>query len=280
MAYLHANGGFLYYRAQGEGTPVIALHGSASTGAQWRSLVGYLAGRFKVVTPDLPGYGRSQAGRLGGLAGDAAAVAALIDQIGAPAHLVGHSWGGAVALRLARVRPDAVRSLTMIEPVAFHLLRDGASGDRALFGEIAALERTVASRAEANAPVAAMRRFIDFWNGAGAWSRTSPRLQGFFLGCLGRIRAEFRAVLGESWQTSDLAGIEVPALAVMGLDSIAASMRATELVAEALPRAVLRMIPAAGHLAPLTDPHLVDPMIAAHLVAADRARRPAPAIAA
>ena len=49
----------LEYRVRGEGNPVIALHGSASTGAQWQSLVGYLEGRFRVYTPDLPGYGGS-----------------------------------------------------------------------------------------------------------------------------------------------------------------------------------------------------------------------------
>ena len=87
-------------------------------------------------------------------------------------------------------------------------------------------------------------------------------------------------MLAETWRAAELAHVDVPALAVMGLDSPAPSMRVTELVAEALPRAVLRMIPAAGHLAPMTDPHLVDPMIAAHLLAADRARRPAAAIAA
>jgi pimeloyl-ACP methyl ester carboxylesterase len=278
MAYLHANGGFLYYRAQGEGAPVIALHGSASTGAQWRSLVGYLQGRFRVLTPDLPGYGRSQAGPAGPH-GDAAAVAALIEQVGEPVHLVGHSWGGAVALQLARKRPKAVRSLTLIEPVAFHLLRDGGQGDRALFAEVEELARAIAWRVEAGAPTAAIRRFIDFWNGAGAWSRTSRRLQGFFLECLGRVRADFRAAFAESWRAEELARLDVPTLAIMGLESPGPSMRVTELIAEALPRAVLGMVPAAGHLAPLTDPHLVDPMIAAHLLGAD-ARRPAAAIAA
>ena len=67
--------------------------------------------------------------------------------------------------------------------------------------------------------------------------------------------------------------MEVPTLAVMGLDSAPTSMRVTEIVAETLPRAVLRLVPDAGHLAPLTDPHLVDPMVAGHLVAVDRAAR-------
>ena len=78
-------------RVRGAGHPVVALHGSASSGAQWRSLVGYLEGRFRVITPDLPGYGASAHLPVGGLAGDARAVAALIDRIGGPVHLVGYS---------------------------------------------------------------------------------------------------------------------------------------------------------------------------------------------
>ena len=61
MAFLHVNHASLHYRVQGESAPVIALHGSASTGAQWRSLAGYLEGRFQIFTPDLPGYGQSPA---------------------------------------------------------------------------------------------------------------------------------------------------------------------------------------------------------------------------
>jgi pimeloyl-ACP methyl ester carboxylesterase len=281
MAQLHANGRRLHYRAEGEGAPVIALHGSASTGAQWRSLVGYLSGRFEIFTPDLPGYGASDPVPAGGLAADAAAVTGLAARIGAPVHLVGHSWGAVVALQVARQQPALVRSLTLIEPVAFHLLRDGAPGDRAVLAEVEALQRGIDADAASGSPAAAMERFIDFWNGSGAWARTSPRLRAFFLGCLDRVRADFRAVAAERWSVADLGQVDVPALAVMGLGSPVAGMRMTELVARALPRAVLRLVPDAGHLAPLTDPHVVDPMIGAHLAAVDlAARRPAPAIAA
>jgi lipase len=281
MAHLKVDGRVLHYRAEGTGAPVIALHGSASTGAQWRSLVGCLSGRFSVFTPDLPGYGGSTPAPDGGLAVDAAAVVALAARIGGPVHLVGHSWGAVVALRVARRHPGVLRSLTLIEPVAVHLLRGGAPGDRVVHAEMEALRRGIEADAVSGAPSAAMARFIDFWNGRGAWDRTSPRLQAFFLACLDRVRADFRAIAAERWDVAELSRIEVPALAVMGLNSPVATMRVTELVARALPRAVLRLIPDAGHLAPLTDPHVVDPMIAAHLVAADAiAGQRAPAMAA
>jgi pimeloyl-ACP methyl ester carboxylesterase len=270
----------LEYRVRGEGNPVVALHGSASTGAQWRSLVGHLEGRFRIYTPDLPGYGGSAPATAAGLAGDARAVGALIDRIGGPVHLVGHSYGGAVALKLASSRPGCVRSLTVIEPVAFHLLRQGSDSDRRLYDEVMGIGAAMDPTSGRDGRIAGMRRFIDYWNGAGAWARTSPGLRDFFLQCHDRVHADFAAIAGERDGLAELARIACPTLAIMGLDSPTPSLRVTEIVARALPRAVLRMIPDAGHLVPLTDPHLVDPMIGNHLVAAERALRISPAIAA
>ena len=54
---------------------------------------------------------------------------ALLGRLDQPAHLVGHTCGGAVALSVARNRSDLLRSLTVVEPVAFHLLRGGGASD-------------------------------------------------------------------------------------------------------------------------------------------------------
>jgi pimeloyl-ACP methyl ester carboxylesterase len=90
----------LHCPVQGTGAPVVALHGSASSGGQWRSLVGYLEGSFQVLTPDLPGNGRSPAlcPAASGLAPVADALDRVIARPGQPVHLVGHSFGAAVAL--------------------------------------------------------------------------------------------------------------------------------------------------------------------------------------
>jgi pimeloyl-ACP methyl ester carboxylesterase len=263
MPRIGSMGTTLHFGDGGRGVPVIALHGSAATGAAWRTLVGCLEGRYRVITPDLMGYGRSGVPlRAHGLGAEAAFLMPLLAAAGEPVHLVGHSYGGAVALEIARRMPWAVRSLTLVEPVAFGLLR-GREQD--LFEEIGAVADTVASRAASGERAAAMAAFVDYWNGPGAWARSSPELQAFFDRCLDRVLANFAAVEAPGLDAGVLGRIACPALAVMGLRSPLPALRTTELVAEALPGARLVMVADAGHMLPLTDPHVLDPLVAEHL---------------
>ncbi len=225
-----------------------------------------------MITPDIPGYGSSGQGTgANGLIDDARAIGALVASIGEPVHLVGYSYGAAVAVKLAALRPEILRSLTLIEPVSFHLLRHGARSDHELYTDVAGLASSIFSHAIDRQPAEAMRIFIDYWSGEGAWARTSPRLQAELLGHLARVCADLRAVMFEHQTVLDLAGVACPTLVIQGSASPRVSRRLSELVAGAIPQATLRTVADAGHLAPLTDPHIVDPMIAAHLVATDRA---------
>ena len=285
MPYLENPGSHLYYREAGAGAPVLALHGSAATSAQWRFLAGALEGRLRLIAPDLPGYGRSEALEDGApdLARVAARVAPLIDAGGEPVHLVGHSFGGAVALKIALAMPERVKSLTLIEPAAFHLLRAGGPGDRRLHAEIAGVASDLRGFVAEGDPWNGMARFIDFWNGPGAWGRSSDALRLTLAACIGQVDDDFAAIAAEADRLGDYARITAPTLAVMGLESPAVSMRVTELVAGAVPGARLELVPDAGHMAPLTDPHVVDPMIRRHLLAVEAgqsvSRQPLPAAA-
>src|SRR5215510_8252736 len=119
--------------------PIVLLHCSGSTGAQWRALAAELGDRYRVLTPDLIGYGAAAPWSGRGqfrLADEAAPVRSVIGRVAEPVHLVGHSYGGAVALHIARTRPELLRSLTLIEPSAFHLLRNGDANDLAAWREI------------------------------------------------------------------------------------------------------------------------------------------------
>jgi pimeloyl-ACP methyl ester carboxylesterase len=104
------------YEVTGEGRPVVLLHGFPDSGRLWRYQVPALAeAGFKVIVPDLRGYGRSDkpsevsAYAMQSLAGDVLAV--LADAQAPSAHVVGHDWGAAVAWALAALAPDQVDHL-------------------------------------------------------------------------------------------------------------------------------------------------------------------------
>src|SRR5215471_15822402 len=105
--------------AKGHDETVVLLHSSASSSAQWRSLTRALQPHRCVFAPDLPGYGRSEQRSGPGLPGLADAAAMIGTVLGGSAeriHLVGHSYGAAVALRFAADHPERLLSLTLIEP--------------------------------------------------------------------------------------------------------------------------------------------------------------------
>ena len=161
--------------------PVMALHSSASSGAQWKALMRDLAWERRVLTPDLPGYGKAEESAPLMAPADLAREAEwLLRNAGLPAgpfHLVGHSYGGAVAMKLALLAPRRVRSLTLFEPVLFHLLSPAAAPviwdrERRLHRDIVGLRDRIRGAVAAGWPAHGMAAFVDFWSGAGTWQPT------------------------------------------------------------------------------------------------------------
>jgi pimeloyl-ACP methyl ester carboxylesterase len=107
------------YEVTGEGRPVVLIHGFPDTGRLWRHQVPALADAgFKVIVPDLRGYGRSDkppAVDAYAIPAIAADVLAVMSDAGAErAHLVGHDWGAAVAWALAGVASERVDHLAVL----------------------------------------------------------------------------------------------------------------------------------------------------------------------
>src|SRR5262249_4312755 len=134
MPILSGPGGAVSYDDYGTGPVVVLVHGSPATARAWQRVAERLSGQFRVVAPDLPGYGRTSAPpseRREASAYAAEVMESVIGEVGAPVVVAGHSYGGVVALRLALrgvVRPGA---LALFEPVAVPLLE--AVGDRESF---------------------------------------------------------------------------------------------------------------------------------------------------
>ena len=115
---VEVNGVRLHCVVEGDGPLVLLLHGFPETSRAWRKQIPALAKRFRVVAPDLRGYGGSDkpkgiaAYRTSVVADD---IVALIHAFGAErAHVVGHDWGGGVAWTVATAHPEAVDRLVVL----------------------------------------------------------------------------------------------------------------------------------------------------------------------
>lgn len=98
-------------------TDVLALHGLTGHGQRWQTFAVRHLAEFAVVAPDLIGHGRSSWAAPWTLDANVAALCALIEADG-PVVVVGHSFGGALALNLAAARPDLVSALVLLDPAA------------------------------------------------------------------------------------------------------------------------------------------------------------------
>lgn len=165
-----------YFREAGTGPAVVCLHSNASSSGQWRRLMERLSHRFRVIAVDAYGAGKSPdwpATTRGTLDDELALLEPLFRAIPAPFHLIGHSYGAAVALKAALANPARVKSAAVYEPTLFSLLlaqdprHPAAQGIRDVADDAAA----AVERGELDA---AGQRFIDYWM-VGARSPSSSR---------------------------------------------------------------------------------------------------------
>lgn len=113
----------------GEGEPVIFVHGSMSTGKGTFAEQKPLSDKYRLILIDRRGYGASPFTACSDFDEDAHDI---VDLLGGGAHLVGHSYGGVACLVAAGLQPEKIRSLTVIEPPAFGLVRDRPEVEQAI----------------------------------------------------------------------------------------------------------------------------------------------------
>ena len=268
VSYINTNDGSVAVRSAGSGQPVVLLHSSASSSAQWRDSMIEMAPVYRVFAPDFPGYGKSPkwsgtAPRT--LATDSEIIASITEDCREPIHLVGHSYGGAVALWYAMRHPATVKSLTLIEPVAFNVLRTGARGRRFLFDEIEDVATSVVNALSRGDHFAGMAQFIDYWNVRGTWDQLPRERQELLAGQIENIAQEFSAVFDDPRSMAAYEELQVPTSIIRGDQSRVPAMSVAASLARAIPTAVLQTIEGAGHMLPLTHKALVQAAIGQHI---------------
>jgi pimeloyl-ACP methyl ester carboxylesterase len=245
------------YRSRARGA-ILLLHGQPGWGAMWRPIADALRRRLaplapELIAPDRPGWGRSPLD-VRGIADNADAAARELDRHGVErAVVVGHSFGGAVALALAARHPSRVASLALLAPAAHRaalnrvdrVLARPLVGDAAAFVGIGAAEELVRRPA--------LRRLVASY-GKGAL----PSSMGLIAPALGARRhwrsfaVEQRALIGEvPTLEAALPSVAAPALALSGGDDHAVPPAAVAGVVEGLADAELVELPGAGHQLPL-----------------------------
>ncbi|HET7247218.1 MAG TPA: alpha/beta hydrolase, partial [Streptosporangiaceae bacterium] len=258
--------------ARREGRPqgaahVVCLHASASSGRQWRALQGQLADGYQVLSPDLYGSGDSPPwppGRGLTLADEVARLEPVFEAAGGPFHLIGHSYGGAVAARAALTYPGCFRSLVLVEPVLFGLLIAEDAHQPAAREIVSVCQHTRAA-VEVGALDSAAQRFIDYWMGAGTWAGLPPQRRAVIADAMPGVRSQWTAIFAETTPLPVYSLLDLPVLYLEGSKSPPPARAVARLLTQTLPNVTSAVLADAGHMAPLTHPGLVNAAIQEHL---------------
>ena len=239
-------------RFTAERPPVVLIHASASSSRQWRELADMLQPRFRALPVDLHGHGTRPewAGPPFSIADDAALVVSLLERFG-PAHLVGHSYGGAVALGIAKRRPDLVRSLLAYEPVVFRALVDDPASASEL-RDVAATANWMRVQLGDGQPVAAARLFVACWSGPDAWGELGASQRELIAARIPSVLRHFDALFAEPFAAEALGRLDVPMLFLAGARTVDVARRIATLLGEALPDAAHETLAGMGHMGPIT----------------------------
>jgi len=249
---------------------------TSTPAGQWHQLREALGTKYTLIAPEH--YGCDSTGPWTGiyaftLADEAARTIELIDRSARKVHLVGHSYGGGVALHIALARADRIASLSLYEPLAFHLIRTGGAACAEAFAEIMALAAKTGQGVIMGDCRGAAAAFVDYWSGQGAWAALRPSVQAALTRWISKAPLDFRALIEEPTPKSGYAALDLPVLVMRGEHAPTPTRQIAEMLPAILPDARQAVIAGVGHMGPFTHGTVVSELIAARVGAAETAIR-------
>lgn len=252
---------------------VVALHCSLGSGRQWKTLAEELGREHPFFAPDISGYGSNSCCPVDlplTLAEEVRCLRGQLNDVKGPIHLIGHSYGGAIAFKIATSSAFAhrLRSLTLIEPVLPTLLCEN-DADRRLHARFAQVARDVSEDIWNGSALEAIDMFIEFWNGSGPQDPLPAAARLRMIERADKLAFDFTAAFAEENVAAAAASLRVPTLLLSGGLSPYVTQRIVQRLGSIMDCAEMRHLPAAGHMLPLTHASSVNPVIARHIARAD-----------
>jgi len=252
------------YIEKGSGQTVILLHSTAAGNRQWKKLIELLSEDYHLIAPNLFGYGETDSWtgqKPQTLIDQAEIIRQFVPLDGGKFSLVGHSFGGSVAMMAAKLFRHQIDKLILIEPNPNYLLRDlGRSND---FGEILAMRDCIKVNGAAQKWEVAAEVFADYFNGIGAWDTMDVDRRQKFVNALKPNYHEWDPVMNENtsmaeWknflpQDTTVLSCTKTINSISGIIKLLRSNMATWNFIE---------YQEGGHMAPLTMPNKINPLIA------------------
>lgn len=224
-------------------SPIFCLHSSGLSGSQWHRLTQALPDR-EVVAPDLLGYGDNPAEFATPFEceQDVARLESLLAQ---PSVLVGHSYGGFLALQLALKKPNLVRGLFLFDPIVWGVL----ASKEGLAGELVITDPRFLDPESAADDW--LECFVDFWGEPGSWANIGERARTSMLDSYPKLRAEVGSLVYDRTPHTAYQRIQCPTTLLYGKRSPEPEQKAVRVLHEAIAGSELIALEG-GHMAPIT----------------------------
>jgi pimeloyl-ACP methyl ester carboxylesterase len=250
------------YTDDGQGQPVILIHSSVSANRQWRTLTEALKDRYRLLAINLFGYGettRWPGTSAQSLYAQAQLVVALCAETTSPIHLVGHSFGGSVALKVASILGPRVGNLILLEPNPFNLLKQ--NGRPRAYLESRTLRDHVKFFGSLGEWPKVAERFANYWLGDGSWDSMPEKRRRAFVESLPPNFHEWDAIMEEEATVGEWMALTARTMLISDAATRRPIREIVEILAKACPHWSFRTITGGGHMAPLTRPELINPIV-------------------
>ncbi|MGX9429933.1 MULTISPECIES: alpha/beta fold hydrolase [Bradyrhizobium] len=250
---------------------IVALHCSLSSGNQWSKLI-EARGEYNAVAPDISGYGTDTPcydPAWSRLEIEAEHLAQQLETLAGPIHLVGHSFGGAIAFKLATSGRYAcrVRSLTLIEPVLPSILLE-QDVDHPMYRYFLHETARICAPIWFNDKELGLQRFLTFWNGRQCWQDLAEGKKNAFMERVNKIVGDFSAIFGEYGVEEAARRLAVPTLLFSGGASPKPTQEIVSRLASVMSSVHHIHLPEAGHMLAITHSAEINPQILQHIDAA------------